>query len=207
MQRNVGQGREASCWHGRKNQQPFAGAKQLQPTLSQFIAHAQFFERIELLATPAQQIDDDTFPGLDSLSRNGTNVLGAVVACTKPADLFLAAFIHVEPSERLDHGQHDITRFAISGFAIVPHAIDVIPLHNGLLRVFNDDAVNPLVHHVGNQFLDDQIPGRLSRRDKIGLIVTIFFSPDRKQIDVDSLLIFGFALRVDFDANLIRKLC
>ena len=72
------------------------------------------------------------------------------------AFLLLAALGGVEIGQRLHDGQHHVARLAVAGLAVVPHAVDVLPDDDRLLRVVEDRAVAAAVDHVGDQFLDEQ---------------------------------------------------
>ena len=74
-----------------------------------------------------------------------------------------------------------------------------------LLRVVEDRAVAAAIDHVGDQFLDQQIAGRLPGGDQIGLVVALVRRVDGHQIDGRTFFVVGLALGLDLHADFVGK--
>ena len=74
-----------------------------------------------------------------------------------------------------------------------------------LLRVVEDRAVAAAVDHVGDQFLDEQVAGRLAGGDQIGLVVALVRRADGHQVDRRAFFVVGLALGLHLDADFAGK--
>ena len=169
-------------------------------------AHAQVFVRLEAPLVAAQQLHHDALAGRHALAGDRADVRMVLVLGGELAFLLLAALGGVEIGQRLHHGQHDVARFAVAGLAVVPHAVDVLPDDDRLLRVVEDRTVAAAIDHVGDQFLDEQIAGRLAGRDQIRLVVAFVGGADGHQVDRCALFVVGLPLGRNLHADFAAQM-
>ena len=125
------------------------------PLLGRFGSHSQIFVFLKRPLRAAQQLQHHPFARRHALAGNRADEGMIFVLGGELAVLLLAAFRGIQVGKRLHHRQHHVARFTIARIAVVPHAVDMLPRHDRLLRVIENALFAAMIDHLGDQIFHE----------------------------------------------------